>query len=104
MVDPEKLERWAKTSLMRLRPRLEKRFAGFARKGPADWRIFLRRLEENYPPLFEILLRLYGEQYDFFYHLEDLLSGLAQSWIERSSELKALDAHREANPTWFHGF
>jgi amylosucrase len=46
-------------------------------------------------------LRLYGQQYDFFYHLEELLCAIAESWINRPEQLKALDADREANPAWF---
>jgi len=62
----------------------------------------MRRLEVHYPLLFELLISLYQDQYDFFYHLEDLLFCLAEAWIERPEGLKALDAAREDDPHWFH--
>jgi amylosucrase len=95
------VEKQALTSLTRLRPRLERRFESFAAAAPQEWQIFLRRLDENFPRLFKLLLHLYGNQYDFFFHLEDLLARMAASWIDRSQDLKQLDAEREADPTWF---
>ncbi len=62
----------------------------------------MRRLEVHFPLLFELLISLYQDQYDFFYHLEDLLFCLAEAWIERPEDLKALDAAREDDPQWFH--
>jgi len=96
-----RLDRQASISLVRITPRLEARFADFIKGAPMDWQTFQARLEANFPRLFKLLLGLYGEQYDFFYHLEDLLAGLAQSWIARPQELKALDAARQADPSWF---
>jgi glycosidase len=101
MADTEWLERQAERSLQRLRPRLDARFAAFARSAPDEWQVFTRRLEANFNRLFRLLLHLYGNQYDFFYHLEELLTSLAQAWIDRPKELKALDAAREADPLWF---
>jgi amylosucrase len=85
----------------RLFPRLEKQFARYAKQNPDQWAVFKSRLEEHFPGLFRILLHLYGEQYDFFYHLESLLGIMAQSWVSRSAQLKALDAVREGYPLWF---
>ena len=45
---------------------------------------------------FDLLLHLYGQQYDFFYHLETILETAARMWVARPEELKALDALREA--------
>ena len=101
MADTEWLERQAERSLQRLRPRLDARFAVFARSAPDEWQVFTRRLEANFNRLFRLLLHLYGNQYDFFYHLEELLTSLAQAWIDRPQELKVLDAAREADPLWF---
>ncbi len=98
----ESLARWTTVSLTRLKPRLEQRYKRYARKSPAHWRVFMHRLEANFPRLFELLFSLYRDQYDFFYHLEDLLYSLADSWIERPEDLKALDAAREDDPDWFH--
>ncbi len=82
-------------------PRLQARFSEAAENQPETWRTFLRRLEEHFPRLFGIYYQLYANQYDFFYHLEDLLVTLAQMWLSRPDELQALDAEREENPGWF---
>ncbi len=91
----------AARSLERLLPRLKERHRHFARSQPEAWRSFLARLDQHFPRLFGLLLPLYGGQYDFFYHLETLLDTLAEAWIARPSELKALDGQREADPHWF---
>ncbi len=61
----------------------------------------MRRLEEHFPPLFNLYYRLYASRYDFFYHLEDLLVTLAKMWLARPVDLQALDETRELNPTWY---
>jgi glycosidase len=94
-------QRQIQNSLSRLIPRLQTRFAGVAKKKPQNWNTFLRRLEEHFPRLFEIYYQLYASQYDFFYHLEDLLVTMAQMWLARPEDLKALDTVREDNPDWF---
>jgi glycosidase len=101
MPDAEWLERHCARSLRRLRRRLEARFTSFAKKAPKEWGTFTRRLEANFGWLFQLFLHLYRDQYDFFYHLEELIAIMAQSWIERPQELKALDADCEANPLWY---
>lgn len=101
MSDLPLLERQAARSLQRLQPRIAARFASYARRAPQDWQSFNHRLAINFPRLFQLLLTLYGNQYDFFYFLEELIASMAQSWIERSPELKTLDATREKNPHWF---
>lgn len=63
--------------------------------------IFLERLNQHFPELFRLLYALYGNQYDFFYHLEDILSHMARMFINRPLELKALDKKREADLLWF---
>jgi amylosucrase len=92
------MNRKAQRSLERILPRLQARFA----QAPSDdWQTFQGRLEANFENLFELLLHLYGGQYDFFYHLEAILETAARMWLARPDELKALDAEREANPLWF---
>lgn len=93
--------KFAAQSLNRLRPRVEERFAGYALHHPQEWAKFMARLEAHFERLFLILHHLYGNQYDFFYHLEALLYSLGRSWVERSDELKTLDAERERRPDWF---
>jgi amylosucrase len=93
------MDRRAARSLARLTPRLEARFAdAFA---PGEWAIFATRLQANFDRLFAALLHLYGNHYDFFYHLESILAMAARSWLDRPAALKALDAAREADPAWF---
>ncbi len=94
-------QRQTQNSLSRLIPRLQERFADHAQAYPQEWNTFLRRLEEHFPRLFGIYYQLYANQYDFFYHLEDLLVTLAQMWLSRPDDLQALDASREENPGWF---
>jgi amylosucrase len=89
----------ATASLRRLLPRLEGRFA--AQVEADEWQGYLFRLREHFPRLFAGLHGLYGAQYDFFYHLESILASATEMWIERSAELKALDALREADPHWY---
>lgn len=89
----------SKISYQRLLPRLQKVFAEHLHT--AAWQMYERRLRQHFPALFELLLAVYGERYDFFYHLENILFTTAHSWFDRPSELKALDSEREANPSWF---
>jgi glycosidase len=100
MSDLASLDHEIRRSLERLLPRLEQEFSAYS--ASEDWRTFCRRLEEHFPRLFTHLLELYGQHYDFFWHLERILAQAAQLWLDRPAELKALDAEREANPTWYH--
>lgn len=89
----------AHRSLARLLPRLEVEFQAHLQT-PA-WQAFRTRLDAHFKDLFRLLLALYGQQYDFFYHLERILALAAQSWLDRPQDLKTLDAAREMNPIWF---
>jgi glycosidase len=93
------LENEAKRSLARLFPRLNEHFADQA--GSQAWAEFTRRLEVNFTRLFRLYYILYGGQYDFFYHLEDLLNSLAHAAMYRPKDLQALDLRREADPLWY---
>jgi len=92
------VERETARSLARLRPRLAAQFAG---ADPEAWAQFAARLDAHFPTLFELLVQLYGNHYDFFYHLEHILATAARMWLARPAELKALDRQREADPGWF---
>lgn len=87
------------TSLRRLLPRLEARYAGKVDKD--EWHGFTQRLWDHFPRLFDCLRELYGDQYDFFYHLESILGATTEMWLSRPDELKALDALRETDPHWY---
>lgn len=88
-------------TLQRLRPRLNARFATHIKRDPIGWQTFLRRLDEHFPRLFNLLRQLYAHQYDFFYYLEELLVTLAEGWLARPADLRNLDEQRENNPDWF---
>ena len=95
------LSRKTQSSLDRLRPRLERLFARQIDQDQPSWEVFTRRLDEYFPSLFRLYYTLYAGNYDFFYHLEDLLCTLVRTWLSRPGELKKLDGRRESNPHWF---
>jgi amylosucrase len=66
-----------------------------------EWQAFARHLDIHGPHLRALLFSLYGRRDDFEQHFENLLEIAARAWLDRSPELKALDAEREANPGWF---
>ena len=91
-------DRQVRKTLDRLIPRLEPHLVDVP---PVACEIFMERLGRIFPDLFAVLLEVYGDQFDFFYHLEQILITAAKYYAERSADLKALDAEREANPLWF---
>jgi len=97
--DDKWLDEQAASSLKRLLPRLDARFR--ERVDDAEWHGYVARLRRHFPRLFAHLFALYGESYDFFYHLEAILASTTEMWIERPPDLKALDALREADPSWY---
>ena len=95
------IEREAKRSQQRLLPRLEKELTNSISADPQGWQDFVERIDKYFPSLFNLYLGLYGNRYDFFFHLEDLLISLARSWFARTADLRELDQSREAKPLWF---
>ncbi len=89
----------AAASLNRLMPRIEEKFANKVESG--EWQAFKQRLSLHFPDLFSLLYSIYGNQYDFFYHLEEILSTITKMWIARPADLKALDAIRQSEPFWY---
>jgi len=96
---PEWLRRESETSLRRILPRVEARLKD--QTDPAEWEGYLERLRRHFPRLFERLHALYGQHYDFFYHLENMLVSATEMWLARPPELKALDAMREMDRDWY---
>lgn len=90
------LARQSEKTLARLLPRLEETL-----KKIPDAAVFHQRLHTHFPRAFRLLHALYGDQYDFFYYLEQILQTIATAFKTRSDALKALDAQREADPTWY---
>jgi glycosidase len=101
MADIKDLERETRRSLDRLLPRLEKELSGSISADPRGWQDFIARLQRSFPSLFRLYLNLYGDRYDFFFQLEDLLLSLARSWLGRPCDLRRLDEAREADPLWY---
>ncbi|HWZ17495.1 MAG TPA: hypothetical protein VNW73_01735, partial [Ktedonobacteraceae bacterium] len=83
MTDSQQVQQQAALSFERLWARLEITFRGEANAAPADWCVFERRLRHEWERLFGLLIGLYGGQYDFFYHLEEIVAATARSWLER---------------------
>ena len=98
-MDNESLIKKRNTVWKRLMPRLEARFAQQVKED--EWQGFVHRLQKHFDRLFRCLYRLYGREYDFFYHLENILVSAAELWIARPDDLKAMDAMRETDPYWY---
>jgi amylosucrase len=99
LYDPNWLAKHSASTLARLMPRLEARFKAQVEEG--EWQGYVQRIRTHFPRLFGLLHRLYGHQYDFFYHLESILCAATEMWLARPDELKALDVLREDDPQWF---
>src|SRR5436190_11575373 len=98
MADAEWMRQQAAISLGRLWPRLD---ALLEQPAPHQRQDFEARLRREWERLFGLLIALYGDNYDFFYHLEQLLLATGRSWLSRPDWLKQLDTRREADPDWF---
>lgn len=94
----------ARKSLPRLWPRLIQTLTleGFDLEGSSreSWQSFEQRLHTHWETLMEKLLTLYGDRYDLYYFLEQILHTMARSWLERPDELKRIDSARIHNPDW----
>src|SRR5215212_6745751 len=99
MADAEWVRQQADVSLGRLWPRLDAALKQQAT--PEQWQAFEARLRREWERLFGLLIALYGDSYDFFYHLEQLLLAAGRSWLARPDWLKQLDTRREADTEWF---
>lgn len=67
----------------------------------AQQNLFIERMNQHFPALFSSYYKVYGWQYDFFYHLETLVKVLLDGFSERSSTLKKYDAQKQKNPLWY---
>jgi glycosidase len=95
------IEHQAHKSLQRILPRVEQALKKNISKDPQGWEQFTARLHKSFPALFELYFQIYSGQYDFFYHLEDLVTSIARSWLNRPQDLRKLDQEREQNQLWF---
>ncbi|WP_062114416.1 amylosucrase [Aureimonas sp. AU40] len=62
---------------------------------------FRRRFDTYFPALFAEFSAVYAGHPAFLRELAEAVNCAASSYAERSGELKALDAAREAEPNWF---
>lgn len=83
-------------TLDRLLPRLKPKASN-----DKEWAAFEANLNTQFPRLFALLRSLYGDQYDFYYHLENTLETLLVAYQERPSVLRNQDKKRQADPLWF---
>jgi len=59
------------------------------------------RIEEHLPTLHGLFVQLYGDRDDSFDALAAVMELVVDSWQRRPAALRALDARRTADPTWF---
>ncbi len=67
----------------------------------APARAALERLEQHFVTIFTNLHDVYGEHYDFFYHLLQIVQVALDAAADRPDELRELDQKRIAAPDWF---
>ncbi len=66
-----------------------------------DAMLFTSRLTAHFPSLFEKYLRVYGHQYDCYFHLQKLVEVLRDGVKGRKPALKKLDQTRINAPLWY---
>jgi len=66
-----------------------------------DQLVFKQRLEENFVVLFSLLHQVYGQRYDFYYFLQQLVHIMKGALKQRSHKLKQQDKKRLNEPDWF---
>ncbi|PXA05530.1 amylosucrase [Coraliomargarita sinensis] len=94
----------AERSLRRIRPKIldrierseSSRFSFEERVEVID-----ARLAEHWERLFMLLHQLYGNHYDFFFYLENILLTAIDCWLNRPDDLYDLDIRRENDPGWY---
>lgn len=101
MIEASQLENESRRTIKRILPRIEQALKRSITKDPQVWGQFRARLEKNFSSLLALYADVYGDRYDFFYHLEDLVTSMARSWLDRPMDLRDLDDAREQNPHWF---
>ena len=85
MQDTIWINKQADSSLQRILPLLAERYANKVEEG--EWQGYIQSLKKYFPHLFGLLHQLYGSQYDFFFHLLEILNTTTKAWIERPAEL-----------------
>jgi amylosucrase len=99
-LSPQELDYASNLSLERLQPRIAHLLEP-PHCSPEVANVFRQRLLRYWPRLFSLLYQLYGNRYDFFYHLEQILISATTAYINRPQELRDIDNHRVNDPQWF---
>jgi len=100
-MDGDWISREAEKSLERLIPRIRPVLGPDDERHNRLWDTFEARLRRQWQRLFRLLVQLYGWQYDFFFHLEQIVITALRAWAERPDYLKTLDERREEDSQWF---
>ncbi len=95
------ISREADKTLKRLMPQMRAEMLRDQAAPAEAWAAFESRLNEHFPRLFRLLVGLYGWQYDFYYHLEQIMTTAVRAWKNRPDHMKAIDHMRESDPLWF---
>lgn len=95
------MDKKAAESLLKLLPRLKAYCTGLNK---TDWNELKQRVEKNFDPLFYHLYSLYGDHYDFFYYLEEVLKTAISANNRRSEDLMNLDRRRLSEPYWYQSY
>ena len=91
----------SKMTIARLLPVVKQNVEQFESYTDEKWLLFKQRLDTHFDRLFGLLMEVYGEQFDFYFHLEQLLLLMARYAFNRSKKLVKLDLKREADPFWY---
>jgi len=89
------------TTYDRLVPKVKQRLESLPAFSPEEYKAFAGRLDNHFSQLFSLLFDIYGHQYDFYYHLEELLVLMGTAWFTRKRALKRRDLQRENKPYWY---
>ncbi len=91
------MEKHAAKSLERILSRLREKH----RSESAQFDAFALDLEASFERLFSLLRELYGDQYDFFFHLELIVETLFETWSARPERLKERDRTFRGQHEWY---
>ena len=69
-----------------------------------SWSALQPRLQQHLPTLLQLYLTLYGNQYDCYFHLEQLLKQLAKNAAQRPAYLRQQDQQPQGAETEIHTF
>lgn len=101
MINMNQIEIEAQKTFTRILPRVEQTLQIEIKKDLKSWGIFKTRLQKHFLQLFKLYAEVYSDQYDFLYHLEDLVVSIARAWFARPNDLRKLDLAREKDTAWF---